>query len=283
MAQQDQQQPKKTFAPPVSIGEMFPTEHIKCADLRGQSRTYTIKQVVKQEVEGDKGIKVRGVIKFQETDQSLVMNRTNATLLMTMFGANPQEWAGKKVTLDPSTTKFGPETVECIRIGGSPDIDRDMRAAVKLPKRSPVNYTLRCTRQYAPTLADFESCKELAEFEGLDRRRIEYWKKIPTAHKEPIKAAALACKERLESEAEQAAKQAAAAQQEAQAEQQADATGEDEPFDAEKALADLTTPADRDALEATWSDVVDHFDAMGQEIPVPYDAAYQLSKEQFAE
>lgn len=261
---------------------MFPTEHIKCADLRGEPRTFTIKQVVKQEVDGEKGVKVRGVVKFGETDQTLVMNRTNAILLMAMFGANPQAWAGKRVTLNPDRTQFGRETVDCIRIGGSPDIDRDMRVPVKLPrKKNPVEYTLRCTRQFAPTVSDYEKCQDQTAFEGLEQRRGQYWKRVPTADKEKLKAAADACKQRLAQELT-----ARETQQETALDPLLGTEGNavDAPaFDPAKSLDELKQPASREALEFSWSTVCDHFDALGAEIPLDYEAAYQLSKESFVE
>ncbi len=297
MAQQ-QQQPKK-FAPPVSVDEMFPTEHIKCADLRGEPRTFTITTVAKQEVDGEKGIKVRGVVKFKETDQSLVMNRTNASLLMAMFGPNPQAWLGKRVTLKPDETKFGPDTVPCIRIGGSPDIERDIRAPVKLPrKKNPVVYTLLRTLQSAPTIADYESCKEQVQFEGLEARRKQFWGKVPSPQKPPLKEAAEACGKRMVAEQQEReqreAAEAAAATAAAQAGLDAALTDESEegaeiepdgdspPLDLAKALQDLQKPADRDALDATWSLVVDYFDRLGQDVPATHRAAYQLSQEDFA-
>lgn len=279
MAQEQQQQ--KTFAPPVSVDEMFPTEHIKCADLRGQPRTFTIAQVVKQEVEGEKGKKVRGVVKFRETDQSLVMNRTNAILLMAMFGANPQDWAGKRVQLNPDRTQMGRETVDCIRVGGSPDIDRDIKASVKLPKRSATTVVLRCTKLFAPSIADYERCDDLTAYEGLEVRRAQYWKRVPTNDKAPLKAAADACRDRLARE-----EQVRSEQQESALTSMLGTDGGSDAlveFDAEQSLQDLKAPASRDALESTWSAVVDHFEALGAEIPLDYEAAYQLSKESFAE
>lgn len=296
MAANKQQQPAKTFPPPVSVDEMFPSEHIKCADLRGEPRTFTIDKVLKQEVVdlksqdqdgGKQKMKARGVVRFKETDQTLVMNRTNATLLMTMFGNNPQLWAGKRVTLNPETTQFGRDTVPCIRIGGSPDIDRDMRAYVKMPRKTrPLEFVLRCTRQSAPVIADYEKCEDLLQFEGLETRRKDWWPKVPTTQKPALKEAAEACNKRL-LEAQQAEQQRESAVDEwAEGDEPEDlesqAEGEQQPFDPVASLQQLATPADAAALEAAWAAACDYYGALNQEVPPDQEAAYIISKEQFA-
>jgi hypothetical protein len=42
-----------------------------------------------------------------------------------MFGNNPNDWIGHKVTWFGTTCKFGRDDVDCLRIWGSPDIAED--------------------------------------------------------------------------------------------------------------------------------------------------------------
>ena len=56
------------------------------------------------------------MLTFAETDKKLAVNKTNMRTIMSLYGPKVGNWGGKKLTLYPATTKFGPETVECIRI-----------------------------------------------------------------------------------------------------------------------------------------------------------------------
>jgi hypothetical protein len=60
--------------------------------------------------------KLKVVIVFGDSDKKLVCNRTNADLIAAELGPHVSKWIGQKITMWPTTTTFGRETVECVRI-----------------------------------------------------------------------------------------------------------------------------------------------------------------------
>lgn len=137
--------PPKRLAKPVDWDELYPGRFLKASDLKGQRVTVTIGSVDLEELEGDKGKTVKGVIGFLGKEKMMALNRTNGLCLKSMFGKKVQAWEGKRVTLIPTETKFGAETVDAIRIYGSPDIPRDIEIELKLPKKKAIKMTMHRT------------------------------------------------------------------------------------------------------------------------------------------
>lgn len=128
---------------PVDWDELYPGRFLKAGELHGKKVTLTIKDIDTEELVGDKGPKVKGIISFEKTPKQLALNRTNGTCLREMFGRRLADWVGKRVVLFPSEWNGEP----CIRIWGSPDIERDMQIEIALPRRRPTPMTMHCTRQ----------------------------------------------------------------------------------------------------------------------------------------
>lgn len=100
-------------------------EYIYAYDLGGQDRTLTIERVLGAVVTGDKGKKSKKpILFFKETKidpetqkkKGLVLNATNGKCIAALYGNETDNWVGKRVTLYPTTTESGGETVDCIRI-----------------------------------------------------------------------------------------------------------------------------------------------------------------------
>ena len=86
---------------------------MKAADLKGTPRRLTISGIALEAV-GDDGDKP--VMSFSETDQKLVLNKTNASLLAEAFGDEMADWEGQAILLKPETTDFAGKRVPCLRI-----------------------------------------------------------------------------------------------------------------------------------------------------------------------
>lgn len=85
----------------------------------GNDLTLTIKEVVRELVTGNSGRKEQCMVMYFQEPQykPMILNRTNAKTISSLFGSNyVEDWAGKRITLYGSTTRFGPDTVECLRI-----------------------------------------------------------------------------------------------------------------------------------------------------------------------
>ena len=116
---------------PTSYSLMYPGRFLKADMLVGRKVTLTIKDIVGEDLIGDKEkSESEWIVRFAERPFEFVMNKTNAYCLYRMFGGDPHSWIGKKVTFYPTTTKFGRETVDCIRIWGSPEIAEDLPISV---------------------------------------------------------------------------------------------------------------------------------------------------------
>lgn len=97
---------------------MFPTEFLAAPEFKGRDVTLTIASVNMDElpIAGRSDTERRAVVRFKETKKKLVLNKTNAKTIAKLLGPLTVEWMGQRVTLYPTTTKFGRETVECIRV-----------------------------------------------------------------------------------------------------------------------------------------------------------------------
>lgn len=84
----------------------------KAEDLEGKDLTLKITSVEPKKF--DDGPKL--ILKFHGTDVVLITNKTNAETISELYGDDTDEWAGKRITLFPTKTKFGTQKVACIRI-----------------------------------------------------------------------------------------------------------------------------------------------------------------------
>lgn len=97
---------------------MHPGNFVSAVELKGRDVTVTIEKVERNELprEGSSKKDVLPVLSFIETPKKMVLNKTNASSIVTMYGAQAKEWVGKRITLYPTTTRFGADTVDCIRV-----------------------------------------------------------------------------------------------------------------------------------------------------------------------
>ena len=129
-----------------SFDNLYPGRFLKAGMFNGQPVTYTIKNIQHDALEGDEGIEQKVVLSFEETPFEHVLPKVNAVALKAMFGAQVQEWIGRRVTFYGTTAimPFPKKKDEpCIRVFGSPDIGSDVRCEWKPPRRKAVVQVLR--------------------------------------------------------------------------------------------------------------------------------------------
>lgn len=132
---------EKVLPKPVDWDELYPGRFLKAGEFKGAKVTLRISSVDVEELIGDKGAQIKGIISFEKTDKKLALNRTNGICLKEMFGKKLPEWVGKRVTLFPS--QWNGE--DCIRVWGSPDIAADREITVTLPRKRPMAMTMHKT------------------------------------------------------------------------------------------------------------------------------------------
>src|SRR5262249_13143875 len=121
-------QQQKVFPKPVDWDDLYPGRFLKAADLKGKKVTLRISEVNLEELIGDKGPQVKGVVGFEKTEKQLALNKANGICLKEMFGKKVQEWVGKRVTVFAGTWNGE----ECLRIWGSPDLAEEREITVSL-------------------------------------------------------------------------------------------------------------------------------------------------------
>lgn len=99
----------------MNINESFPSNYLKASDLGTGQPVVTIERVEHEAVGRDREMKA--VLYFEGKEKGVVLNKTNARKITELAGTpETDEWAGFKIRLFATTTEFGGETVECIRV-----------------------------------------------------------------------------------------------------------------------------------------------------------------------
>jgi hypothetical protein len=97
---------------------MYPNDYLKAPDFRGKDVTLTIKRVFQDDLKDMKGGKKKKyIVEFNETQKKLVLNVTNARAIAKKLDEPKAiKWAGKQITLFPTTCEAFGEIKECIRV-----------------------------------------------------------------------------------------------------------------------------------------------------------------------
>jgi hypothetical protein len=96
----------------VRMSEAFPSNWLKAADLAGHS----VKVVVDRVVIEDIGDNEKPVMYFQGKQKGVVLNKTNANMIVEYYGDETAGWVGKEIELYPDKVGFQGKIVDCIRV-----------------------------------------------------------------------------------------------------------------------------------------------------------------------
>ena len=111
----------------VDVRSHFPSKYLQAHNLKDQDVTLTIRAVVREAVEDNKGDSEQlPVLYFEETREAarknggdelrLVLNKTNMKSIAKFYGYEGDDWVGKRVTFFPTTCQAFGDTVDCIRV-----------------------------------------------------------------------------------------------------------------------------------------------------------------------
>lgn len=102
------------------FSKAFPSDYVRNLDLGGEDKTVKITgwRYCDHTDIGKNGEQMEGVVLLLAgTKKVLVLNVTNFATIKGIHGDDPETWIGKKVTLYPATTRFGPDPKHpCIRV-----------------------------------------------------------------------------------------------------------------------------------------------------------------------
>ena len=96
---------------------MFDRDYISHFDLDGKEVTVKIVSVKAGELTANGGKKTKKpVIYFEGAERGLALNKTNSKTIAGLYGNKTEDWIGKRITMFTTTTSFGGEVMDCIRI-----------------------------------------------------------------------------------------------------------------------------------------------------------------------
>jgi hypothetical protein len=97
---------------------MYDRDLIGAWDLPKEGATVIIERVERGELRAGPGKKVEKapIIRMRGKQKGLVVNKTNGKTIAALYGNDTRAWIGKSITIYPTTTKFGSDTVDCVRV-----------------------------------------------------------------------------------------------------------------------------------------------------------------------
>ena len=135
----------RPVSPDTTIAGLFLGDYISGAALGSKTPTLRIEKIQIERLPAigkDNGgepseERDRPVVYFEKLAKGWVLNRTNACCLAAMFGPTAGAWIGKRVTLVAEMVRVGPKSELGIRVKGSPDLTKPVRATIELPRKKP--------------------------------------------------------------------------------------------------------------------------------------------------
>jgi hypothetical protein len=118
---------------------MMDRDYLFAFDLQGKDCTVTIAKVTGGEIKGTGGKKSKKPLcyfKESRDQRPLGLNSTNCKAIASMYGNDTAAWIGKRITIYPTTTSFGSETVDCIRV--RPGVPSDKAKPGELATTPPI-------------------------------------------------------------------------------------------------------------------------------------------------
>lgn len=127
----------------MRMSAAFPSEFLKAADLDGRQVPVVADRVEMQKVGDDN----KPVLYFAGKEKGLVLNKTNANMIATVYGDEMDDWQGAELILYETKVQFQNQMVDAIRVKIPPR--KPVRQAA--PARSTINDKPVVTQQYSET------------------------------------------------------------------------------------------------------------------------------------
>jgi hypothetical protein len=103
--------------PKMKYDDLFPSRFIKASDLSGKPLDVVIKSLKIESMKDMNGGNVdKPVLSFVNQTKSMVLNKTNAGLLVELHGNESDNWPGKRIQLYPTKASLGGRSVDAVRI-----------------------------------------------------------------------------------------------------------------------------------------------------------------------
>lgn len=118
----------------MRIGEAFPSNYIRAADLQGRDVLVTMADVKMEDIGSDH----KPVLYFKGKEKGLVLNKTNGAMISELYGDDTDAWFGKPIGLYPTKTDFQGKRVDAIRVKPAAEVtpSGNSHAAAPPPRAS---------------------------------------------------------------------------------------------------------------------------------------------------
>jgi hypothetical protein len=100
----------------MKISQLFPSKFVKAADLNGKTITLTIAKLVVEELGHGNEKERKPVLYFQKATKGLVLNRTNAMTIASLYGDESDDWPGKRISIYPTRVRAFGSMQDTIRV-----------------------------------------------------------------------------------------------------------------------------------------------------------------------
>lgn len=92
----------------MNVNDIFPSRFLKAHDLGGKAFTLTIKAVTLEDVGHGAERESKLTIAFEKATKMMLLNRTNAMIIASLYGPETDSWVGKAVCVYSARVKaFG--------------------------------------------------------------------------------------------------------------------------------------------------------------------------------
>lgn len=96
----------------MRVSTAFPSNYIKCEDLQGRPARVKMNYIKMEDIGDDH----KPVLYFIGKEKGLVLNKTNAGVISSMYGDETDHWSSQEIEIYPTETDYQGKRVPAIRV-----------------------------------------------------------------------------------------------------------------------------------------------------------------------
>lgn len=104
----------------MNVKTLYPSKYLSAPDLNGREFTLTVREVKLEKFDRNGDQIQLPVVYFEKCRKGLGLNKTNAWRIAALYGFETEAWAGKPVTIFPTTCDAWGSRVDCVRVREEP-------------------------------------------------------------------------------------------------------------------------------------------------------------------
>lgn len=100
----------------MNIYDVFPSNYLRASDLNGRNFTLTIAEFAIESMGHGAEEEEKPVLTFEGAKKGLVLNKTNAMTIASLYGPDTDNWIGQRITLYPTNVRAFGKMQPAIRV-----------------------------------------------------------------------------------------------------------------------------------------------------------------------